>query len=801
MPLTLPWPELQARLDALIAGDAPLDALAVDSLIEAAYGDDGRLSGREQAALREIVRSHPERLAPSGQARFALLDRLDNATLRDAAHRLAADGVLSLADVAELARLAEADGRVSDRERVTAAALLDFHAARLAPDAKAALARLAGLAPHPAHAEPPAGAITLGGNGPHAVFRLSDGRLSTRSDRVPETFDETGDALYRAANLVDHLPTSAHLLTAATAAVDAGLRLQLEAALVAGREPPPGVTSEQALQMRASAHTCLVHLAECVPATAEHLAEKRAAEEAAMAFARAEDHPVLAEAFAAHLHRAVGLTAAGRQAADALFMQRVPVSPPYGGWFVTGEATTGEAAPTLVVHWSPGTGSEGFYRGTVELLKQAGFAPEGEVAPRGPSWFGREYGRDLRVRLRLAEFAGDLFASMADPGVHIVGYDGHSDIGRNMRRALQRAPDQRGHKLVFYGLCAGKDALFRVRARYPEAQVLTTFNSSYFRTADGPEGRRMVESENFNALVEVLAGIADRQDWKGIRDAIRDRAIPRYWKAHHALPGGMNYVTPIDSALARRVLDLDGDGQADALDRLVDFNAFAVAADTAAEFVPRDPGRPAAGLGGGAIHIAANTCNTAMLYNPLTRQYNQTGRIVGAGHVEMGPDEGIVRWFDIDLDGEPAWALGLNRHHAHMSEEALRAVALYTWNAHVWQHDPARYRRYWRASTAQTPPDRPDRVDVLLMGLVLATFTLAYDMMDGFAGPHRRDEQIWQALLSRFGLPSLDFRPIWSLVIGEHHDYAGSPTIVGKWRETLDAATIAALRGDEPALV
>lgn len=793
MPVTLPSPVLQARLDALLAGETPLDAIAIDSLIQAAYGDDGRLSGREQAALRAILRDHPERLAPDGEARLALLDRLDNAGLRDAAQRLAADGSLSLEDVAELTRLAEADGRISDRERTTAAALLDFHAARLAPDAKAALARLAGLAPHPAEPEPPAGAITLGGDGVHAVYRLSDGRLSTRSDRAPQTFDETGDALYRAANLVDDLPPGVHLFTASTTAVDAGLRLQLEAAMIAGREPPPGATREQALQLRASAHTCLVHLAESLPATAEHLAEKRAAEDAAAAFARAEDHPVLAEAFALHLHRADGLTAAGRRAADALFEQRVPTAPPYGGWF-----EPGAEAPTLVVHWSAGKGSEGFYAGTVELLQRAGFTAEGEVAPRGPSWFGRTWGRDLRVRLRLKEFQSDVFAGMGDPDVHVVGYDGHSDIGRNMRRALQRAPDMAGPKLVFYGLCAGKDALFRVRARYPEAQVLTTFNSSYFRTEEGPSGRRMVESENFNALVEVLEGIADRRDWKAIRDAIRDRAIPRYWKSHHALPGGMNYVTPIDTGLRQTVLDLDADGQADALDRLVDFNAFAVAADTAAEFEPRDPGRPAAAIAGTAVHVAANTCNTAMLYNPLTRKYNETGRIVGAGYVELPPAAGIVRWREITLAGEAAWALEVNRHHAHMSEEALRAVALYTWNAHAARQDPGLYRKHWRAATWQTVPDRPDRADVALMGLVLATFTLAYDMMDGFAGPHWRDEQIWRALLAHFGLPPLDFRPIWKLVYDEHHDYAGSPGIVGKWRETLDTATITALNGERP---
>lgn len=792
MPTTLPDQELARHLDRVLKGDAPLDAPAVDALIAAAYGDDGRLSAAERTMLRAVLRDHPERLTPAGAERLLLLDRLDNATLREAAWRLAQDGELSATDVTDLRALAEADGRVSGRERTTLIALLDFHAGQLTPSAKAAVRALAGLEEAVARPEAPAGAIELGGEGARRVYRLSDGRLSGDSHAAPRTFDETGDVLYRAAKLIDDLPGGVKLFAASTAAVDAGLRNQLEAAMVAGREPPAGTTTTQALQMRSSAFTCLLHLAESLPTTGEHLAEKRAAEEAAAAFARAEEHPVLAEAFAMFLHRADGLSAAGRQAADALFAQRVPTAPPYGGWF-----EPGETQPTVVVHWSAGRGSEGFYKGTVELLQRAGFTAEGEVSPRGPSWFRRTW-PDLVVRLRLKEYASDVFAGMDDPAVHIVGYDGHSDIGRNMRRALARAPDQVGHKLVFYGLCAGKDALFRVRARYPEAQVLTTFNSSYFRTADAGDGRRMVESENFNALIEVLRGIEARADWKAIRDRIREDAIPRYWKGHHALPGGMNYVTPIDTGLRQTVLDLDADGQADALDRLVDFNAFDVATDTRAEFHARDPERPAGALAGTEVHVAANTCNTAMLYNPLTKKYNDTGRIVGAGYVDMKADAGIVRWSEIELDGEAAWALEVNHHYAHMSEEALRAVALYSWNAHVWQRDPSRYRNRWRASTWQSQPERPDRADVLLMGLLLATFTLAYDMNEGFAGPHHRDREIWDALLVRFGLPSIDIRAPWALIIDEHHDYAGSPAMVTAWREKLDAETIAALRGDGP---
>lgn len=805
-------PDLRAAEDLLLS-DAPLDADAIDALIDAAYADDGRLDRAERARLRALLWEDGERLTPAGAEKLDLLDRLENATLRDAARRLAADGELSLADVAELEALARADDRISKREQRTLDALLDYYAGLLTPEAKVALGRLAGRDSSGAGGPVDTGEVlTLAPD----LYWLPHGPLSTRPDHTPDStrVEPLGDVLYRAARLIDDLPADGRLFETDEPGRAAELQSQLSAAVRLGADPPPGTASRQALQLRSSGFTCLVHLIECLPNDGPPGDASLEAEQAALRFAREETHPALSEGFAYALHRVRGtLTAEGRAAADTLYDARVPTAPPYGAWFGEAGEDGDDGPPTLVVHWSAGRGSEGFYRGTVELLERAGFELEDgeEAGASGPAWFRRDFGGELVVRLRLKEYASDVFASMDDPGVHVVGYDGHSDIGRNMRRSLRRAPDMQGAKLVFYGLCAGKDALFRVRARYPEAQILTSFNSSYFRTAEGPDGqRRMVESENFNALMEVLRGIVERDDWAAIREAIRKNAIPPYWRRLHALPGGMNYITPIDTGLTASVLDSDRDGQADALDRVIDFNAFDVVDDTAAEFTARDPGHPPHALDGTDVHIAANVCNTAMLYNPLTKKYNARGRIVGGGYADFGLEPGIVRVVDLELDGEPAWALEVSHRYAHMSEEALRAVALYAWNAHVAGR-PAEagaidgtYRERWRSSTWRDAAGRPDLVDVRLMGLTLAMFTLTYDMNEGFAGLHRRDVQIWEGLLRLHHLPDLDHRPIWKLIWDEKHDYAGSPGIVGGWREGLTPATVGMLgispsKGDAPS--
>lgn len=768
---------------ALLSGDGVIDAETVDALIDAAYADDGRLDGAEQRRLRALLWEDAERLTPDGAERLTLLGRLQNATLRDAAQALAADGELSVDDVRRLEALALADDRISKRERATLDAMLDYYAGVLTPDARRLLERLAGrVSSGSGGAAEPAAAEDLGGG----VWWLGRGPLSTDPASAPDGSDALGDVLYRAACLIDDLPADGRLFATDDPLRAAELQSQLHAALRLGTEAPPGLEPRQAHQLRSSAHTCLVHLVECLPASGALAGPAAEAERHALRFARVESHPALAEAFAYALYRVRGaLSDDGREAVEALYAERVPTAPPYDAWFADG-------ATTLVVHWSAGRGSEGFFRGSVQLFERAGFALEGGESADGvgPSWFSRTQS-GLTVRVRLKEYASDVFATMDDPGVHVVGYDGHSDIGRNMRRSLRRAPDMAGAKLVFYGLCAGKDALFRVRARYPGAQIMTSFNSSYFRTAEGPDGqRRMVESENFNALMEVLDGIAERHDWKTIRDSIRRNAIPPYWRRLHALPGGMNYITPIDTGLTASVLDADRDGQADALDRLVNFNTFDVVDDTAAEFEARDPGRPADALDGTDVHVAANVCNTTVLYNPLTKKYNDLGRIVGGGYVDLGGSRPIVRVVDIELDGEPAWALEVNHRYAHMTEEGLRAAALYAFNDHIsggaesTGEVAGEYRKRWRASVWGTAGG-PDVADVRLMGLTLAMFTLTYDMNDGFAGPHRRDVEIWKGLLAHHGLPPLDHRPIWQLVWDEKHDYAGSPGIVGKWRETI----------------
>ncbi len=602
------------------------------------------------------------------------------------------------------------------------------------------------------------------------VYLSAEGHfLPDQQQQQPADVGALGDGLYRMARLVDDATVSPLSAAPLPLALRRLALVNLKGALAlapAGGAPPEGLDQRQALQLRSSAATVLLALV----ADADDEEERSFQADALKIYREAleaETHPVLRDSMIFNLHSHKGaLSAAGREVSDRFMRELAPLSPPYDAWFA-GDSRT------LDVTWTTGQGSEGFYAGTVELLRRKGFEI-GDGGRRGPcvcvkSFPDRE-GGEVRVRVKVVENDHSIFDDMDEPGVHLVGYDGHSDIGRNIPASLRNAPDGAGAKLIFYGLCAGKDNLHRVRERYPGAQLLTTFNSSYFTVATEGGRKRMNSSENFNVLLVLLEDICQRRPWTVINRHIRDRAI--LYRYHHVMPGGTNYISPAHTLIRRRVLDSDHDGQADVLDRLVSFNLFAVDENTAREFAPRSPHRPWHTLDGTAVHLAAMILDTAVGYNQLTQRYKK-GRLVGAGYRQAPPgDELPVVFEPALLEGEQVQLMKVSHLYAHMSVEALRAVAAYQMIQSVELRDEL------------TVQDRR------LMGLTFAAFTLVY----GDAS-RRRVRRVWAGLLELYGLPAdIPYQPIHDLLWDEHHHYSGSHAHLRRWKQQIPKASLEALR-------
>ena len=624
---------------------------------------------------------------------------------------------------------------------------------------------------------PPSGdAIDLGKTAAERPVFLSRSGFFVEDKAIdrPASNADLGSGLFRMAELVDDKrsnPLASATLPLATRQLVLRNLSDALAKVPAGGAQPPDLNEGQALQLRSSALTTLLALCESAGNSGGELMLKQAAFDAYTGALLAETNPALRDSLIFNLHAITPrLPAAMKTISDQLTNEIAPLAPPYDDWFKNGNNT-------LNVFWASGQGTENFYAGTCELLKQKGFASEGTERSDGPNVYAKTFtnrnGQEVKVRITTHLNRDDIFAKMNDPSFQIVGYDGHSDIGRAIPASLRRAPASDGKKLIFYGLCAGKDNLHRVRDKYPDAQVITSFTSSYFNTEDLPDGsKRLSRSENFNTLMELVNGAVERLPWTTINSNIRDNAILFPWS--HVMPGGTNYVSPIHTMIRRRVLDSDHDGQADALDKLCNFDTFKVAEDTRREFTPIEAGRPADTLDGSRVHLAAMALNTATGYNTATQDWKK-GNVIGNGYFEPRPDEQAIVKFERDtIDGQPVLYLSVNARYAHMSTEALRAAAQYQFIMEI-------------AATGGQPSDPVDRK---LMALTFAAFSIIYD--ESMWG---RDDEIWQSLLAANHLPAdLPFAPLQALLDEEHHDYSGNLTHVKKWKESIPAAALEALK-------
>lgn len=434
-----------------------------------------------------------------------------------------------------------------------------------------------------------------------------------------------------------------------------------------------------------------------------------------------------------------------------------PTTPPYESFFKDGDRT-------LDISYAAGHG-EGFYEGMTENMKKKGFRVIEEGDFRQPRILSKEInGKTINVHLR--HFDNDSFKDINDPKMDIIAYGGHSNLGGNTRRSVANAPEGDGNgKLIFLGLCSGKDNLDRVRKTFPDAQLVTTFNSSYF-TKGAKNGTQFTDGEDAKALNQIIEGVAHEKDWSAINKDIRAKAVG--W--NHGKELG-NYITPIDLRVANRFRDSDRDGVADIQDRHFNLDVMNVKPSLSDEFSAKAP--QAGTLNGDLPHLAAAFANTVDLYNPTFRNFSHKGALVADGYFAGGADQPVVRFQTTTVDGRKAYAMQVNDHYSHMGEESLRAVTMFEYNRHL----------------QATESDYPikDRKVSDLAGLTAAAASLKYD-----AG--RRDSTVWAKMVEHYGLPEgVQYGPMRSLIMNEDHDYTGSERIARNYLDKLTEETQAQL--------
>ncbi|MHB8873477.1 MAG: hypothetical protein ACYC8T_07290 [Myxococcaceae bacterium] len=666
-------------------------------------------------------------------------------TIRRMAEQFAADRRITREEANTLVSHAKKNGVVSRAEKLELRRLVSTIGDKFEPGALDIIKSVLSSLPPP---PPPAGQVTpLDASGAHRpVFLTADGTFSLTPDGAkPSSELDKGDALYRAAELVDDAPgnvfsdarVSKETRTLAFAQVAAAL-----AKVPAGGRPPPGLNENQALQLRASGATVLLHLMEASsePALRGELVK------AYEGLVRGETNVRLRENMIFHLEN----SGAAKEVSAALMKELAPTSPPYEKWFANGNKTVN-------LSWTVGAGD--FWKGFTGALKSKGWKPEGAENQYGVTVYEKTINKpgvgETRFRISVKEGGSNLLAEVGKPGVHVMGYDGHSNWGKNMTSSIRGgANDPKGGdgQMFVANLCVGKSQLDGLKGKYPNLQPVLTYGSSYLDT-------------DIDGLANSIAG---RDDWEKM-NAFFNRTDGYYDKN--------NFVTPIATLARERILDRDSDGQADYLDKHFNFDTFKVAQDTAREFRPVKQERPASILDGTKLGIAAQVLNTVSEFSSIVEEVNSDSKVVANGWFEPGlREKDLFRFTEAKgPDGKTEFRMSVNARYSHMSEEALRAMGVYEFDKFL-------------TSTGKLTMDP---VDAKLVGLIGFAQSLDIDESS-------RDGEVWKAFLERYNFPAdLDRDAIQPLLDAEHRHYAGSPEMVEALKAKLSPAILETLKRPE----
>lgn len=374
-----------------------------------------------------------------------------------------------------------------------------------------------------------------------------------------------------------------------------------------GRAPD---APEDAARLRSACATVLSHLVATAPRDARWRAVSAAAADDLLALADAEAaHPDARPMLRAHV---VGLLQLRGPALDEPRRARVRTllgslhraAPPY--------AELGETWRFAMVSMSD------FHDGECRVLAEThGFREE--PAEDGYRVFAAPFSGPAEQRILVYARSGgptDETREMGDPAFVGMLVNRHAQLGSFDMRAAALAVPQRGYKLLMNSQCAGLTTRFALARCYPDADLYSSWDSTYFRT-DRATGQPSA-SEGLDCFVAVLRGMAADEDHPALSRRIRGAQWGHPQAA--ATPGFVQFIGPAHPAVVARYADVNQDGRADLYDGFLDFDLRAIAEDVAASATPRDPGVPASRIGGEAatgLGWAVGSLNRVTQYSDL----------------------------------------------------------------------------------------------------------------------------------------------------------------------------------------
>lgn len=190
----------------------------------------------------------------------------------------------------------------------------------------------------------------------------------------------------------------------------------------------------------------------------------------------------------------------------------------------------------------------------------------------------------------------------------------HAQLGSYDMRAAAADVKQAGYKLMMNSQCAGLTTRFAISRLFPDADIYSSWDSTYFRN---PSGNKVVASEGIDCFVALLEGMAAKDSHAQIEKRIKK---VQWYHPQGNVPGFVQFIGPAHPLVVRRYDDVNQDGKADLYDGFLDFYLQAIAEDLYASITPRDPGVSASQISGEAatgLGWAAGSLNRVTQYSDL----------------------------------------------------------------------------------------------------------------------------------------------------------------------------------------
>lgn len=421
------------------------------------------------------------------------------------------------------------------------------------------------------------------------------------------------------------------------------------------------------------------------------------------------------------------------------------------------------------------------YEGGIKMIEKQGFS-EKPTDKRGYRMFVKDVNQNdpnaicKQIKTYVAQMNGsNMFDAVSDPDIDVIQYDGHSNLGRNIENSIARAPEMAGSKILSLGACATTDRAFMIRNRFPnpnQAQLINTYESTYFNYNRDGGPKRMNYSENMILMFGMQDAMSGLKPWNGSDSIAKvlDKATDSW---SHTVD--VNYTNP--GRLEQLMLwDLDQNGVADGGQAVWDGGRVKPDEAVRDEFKAKEPSVPVGQLDATKVFQAVQSLDTFGRYNPVTHSAYNVRTIRAQGFQDLGRDGPMVQ---VTKNRIGEWQIAVNSWHSHASIEAIRAEM---------------HHEFIGAAMAQSTNRQVrglDTAEKKVMSLLFTAASLEYDN-----GWH--DDRVFDALLARHGYPDgISYSDLSSVLHWEHDQpgdqLAGNYRNIPKVKEKIGDAVYAQL--------